>query len=491
MIVSPALKTNPSAVDSVRSAVICIDLDGTLVLTDTLLELVFVLARRRPWVLVRSLAKLYRGRAAFKKFLAENATLDVEHLPYNDKFIDWLRSERDKGRTLILATGADEAVANRVADHLGLFSQVLASNGSVNLTGSRKLGAIRRLTNTFDYAGDSRADLRLFDACKEAILVSSSKTLIATVRRRKALLRVFPTSSGSGWPALIRAMRPHQWVKNFLCLAAMFTSHKLFAPGVPLRSALLLGSFCFCASSAYVLNDLLDLDADRAHRTKKMRPFASGQLSLATGFWLLPALLIIAFLLSARLGAMNFEILLVYLVMTVAYSFWLKRISLIDIFVLSGLYTIRVIAGHTAARVPLSPWLSSFSMFVFISLACAKRSSELYYLRNSNEQSVRGRGYSVIDFEHIQVLGLACGVAACLVLTLYLNSDAVRLLYSTPEILWLIVPIILYWITRIWMLTSRGLMSDDPVLFAAKDRVTQVLALVVAVVAWLATRKWE
>ncbi len=268
---------------SAEVTVLCVDLDGTLVRTDTLIESLheFRVLRRRPRKLFLCITGRITSRAAFKRLIAENADLKPEHLPYHRDFLSWLRKQKECGRTLVLATGADELTARPIADHLGIFDEVLASDGSINLTGLEKLLRIRaKFPGKFDYAGDSRSDLPLFEACDEAILVSCPESLIARTRDRNRLIRVFPRPPGSTWQAVIKTLRPHQWLKNLICFTALITSHQLFAPGVPLRAAILFGSFSLCASSAYVLNDLLDLEFDRQHHMKLGRPFASGRLPL-------------------------------------------------------------------------------------------------------------------------------------------------------------------------------------------------------------------
>ena len=287
--------------------------------------------------------------------------------------------------------------------------------------------------------------------------------------------------------SLLQALRLHQWAKNLLIFVPLITSHQITKQSMFLSALVAWISFSFCASAVYVLNDLLDLTVDRSHPVKRNRPFASGALSVNTGKWIAAVALCAAASVAMWLPPMFRLVLLGYFLITFSYSMWLKRVVLLDVFVLAGLYTLRLIAGKTAYHVELSTWLLSFSMFLFLSLGFAKRTSELLHLRSSQGEAAPGRGYLVVDLEQIKLFGVASGFLASLVLTLYMHSENIHVLYRQPALLWLLFPMLLYWISRVWILTGRGSMNEDPVLFAVQDPTTWMIALCSAAVLFLAT----
>lgn len=414
----------------VTPALLWVDLDGTLIRSDPLLESLVLLIKRNPLILLRLPLWLLRGRESLKAEIAARVTLDPAALPYNKAFVSWLEAERRAGRSLWLYSAADEQLARRVAEHLDLFDGVLAGDPGTSLTGSDK----------------------------------------AAFPDRRNTLR-----------ATLRALRPHQWAKNALILIPILAAHQ--ATDLPLLGTALLAlvAFCLCASSVYVLNDLLDLEADRAHPRKSKRPFAAGDLSILTGLALAPALLLIAALLAALLPAKFQLVFASYYGLTLGYSFFLKGCVLVDALALAGLYTLRIIAGAAAVSVPLSFWLLLFSVFLFLSLAFVKRFAELDGLRRQQRLRAAGRGYHVEDLPMLQSLGSASGYLSVLVLALYINSPEIQALYSRPKAIWLLCVLMLYWVSRMWMQASRGLMHDDPVVFALKDRVSVGIGVLAAI----------
>ncbi len=449
-----------------------VDLDGTLTRTDTLWETLFSLARERPLHLLSALPTLRRGRAAFKSRLLDQADIDCTTLPLNTELIEWLRGEKAVGRPLVLATASDQRMAQAISDQVDLFDAVLASNGVRNLKGPAKAAALleRFGQGGFDYVGDSRADLPVWAVARQAIVVggdalAKSAAQVAEVGQR------FPSPPKAA--ALLRALRPHQWVKNLLLFLPLVAAHH-FGDGPNLLAAVLAFLvFGLTASSVYLLNDLLDLTADRAHPRKCQRPFASGTLPLAWGVLLSPLLLLAALGLSLLFLPTLFTLVLGgYYLLTTAYSFGLKRKPVVDVLLLAALYTVRVIAGAAAVAVVPSFWLLAFSMFIFFSLALAKRYTELDGLRRRGELIAVGRGWHVDDLPLVQTLGTGAGLAGVLVLALYIDSVPAKQLYATPQVLWLVCPLLLYWITRLWFKTQRGEMHDDPLVFALRDRVS-------------------
>jgi 4-hydroxybenzoate polyprenyltransferase len=426
---------------ALASPPLCVDLDGTLIRSDPLLESLLLLLKRNALYLFAVVFWLLRGgKAGLEAEITARVALNPAALPYNQPLLAWLRSERAEGRELWLCTAANERLANTVAEHLGLFSGVLASDHRNNV------------------AGHGKAD---------------------------ELMERFGRG-GNRFRAIIRALRPHQWAKNILVLVPLFTAHRMGDLEALGDAILGMIAFCLCASSVYLLNDMLDLEADRAHPRKSKRPFAAGDLSLSTGFVLAPALLAGAVLIAAFLPE-KFQIwLAAYYVLTAAYSFALKRLLLIDAVALAGLYTLRIIAGAGAATVALSFWLLLFSVFLFLSLAFVKRYAELDSLRRQKRLTAVGRGYHVEDLTMLQTFGAAAGYLSVLVLALYINSPDIQPLYHRPKLIWTLCVLMLYWVSRVWMTAHRGAMHDDPVVYALRDRVSLTLGLAAAVTIALA-----
>ena len=466
---SEAVLTEAFCEEAALGRPLCVDLDGTLITSDTLWESVLLMLRQRPWLILLLPFWLLGGRARFKRAIARHARLDPATLPYQRELLAALRGSRRRGRKLVLATAADRAIAEDVARHLALFDAVHASDGEHNLKASKKRDLLRATYGDvgFDYVGDSAADKPILEAATKGYLVSASKRAARATRHLKQVTLVSPRPS---WlRPLIRELRPHQWAKNALVILPA-----LLAPSIsgvrPLLAALLAtAAFSLCASAGYVFNDLIDIEADRAHATKYRRPFASGDLPVIMGPPLFVALLVLAFCLSLLFLPLGFCVMLgLYFVGTVSYSLYWKRLLMLDVLVLAGLYTHRILAGGIATQVPVSAWLLGFSMFFFTSLAFAKRYIELRAL--THDSQIKNRGYFRADLEMVTSMGTASGYIASLVFVLYVDSVAVRAIYREPKLLWLVLPVLLYWLGRIWMLAGRGQVQEDPVKFALKDR---------------------
>jgi len=452
---------------------LCVDLDGTLIYSDTLLESALLLIKRNPLNIFRMLVWMLRGKAVLKSEIASRVTLNPAALPYNREFVTWLESERRTGRSLWLCTAANVRLAEVVAAHLGIFDGVIASDGSTNLAGDSKASHLveRFGERGFDYCGNERRDLKVWRHAHGAIVTNGGASLERDAATGAPVLQVFPSRGGT-LKAAIRALRPHQWAKNALIFVPLLAAHGAGNAQSLLDVVLATIAFCLCASSVYVLNDLLDLEADRAHARKSKRPFAAGTLSILAGLSMVPVLLgtaiVIAFFLPDRFQL----VFATYYVVTVAYSFNLKGRVIVDAMALAGLYTLRIIAGAAAASVPLSFWLLLFSVFLFLSLAFVKRFAELDALRRQQRLRAAGRGYHVEDLPILQSLGSAAGYMSVLVLALYINSPAIEPLYRQPKFIWLLCVLMLYWISRVWMKAQRGEMHDDPVVFALKDKIS-------------------
>jgi 4-hydroxybenzoate polyprenyltransferase/phosphoserine phosphatase len=472
----------PSA--EVAARALFVDLDGTLIRTDLLHEAALELFKQSPWRFFRALLKLTHGRAAFKRAIGETVTPEIRQLPVREEVFEFIVEQRSLGRKVILATAADSAWAKRVADELGVFDNILASDGVRNLKGREKLDAIQAYCRehgyrSFDYLGDSPVDLPIWREACGAYLVAPSDRLLRTVREfaePAAILGVRKSATRS----LLAALRPQQWIKNVLVFVPLVTSHNVLHFSLALAAAIAFVCFSFCASAVYVLNDLADISADRRHPAKRHRPFASGSLPLSWGLPLASGLLIVGFgIAAATLPAGFFATLALYFATTCAYSFFAKRIAMLDVLMLAGLYTVRVFAGGMATGVVVSEWLMAFSMFLFVSLAFAKRYAELERLRRANEVAASGRGYLVGDIGLLESMGPASGYIAVLVLALYLNGEQMKTLYRNPWPLWLVCPVLMYWISRLWIKAKRGDLSEDPIVFALRDRVSMYLGIIV------------
>lgn len=453
---------------------LCVDLDGTLLKSDVLYESVLALLSKNPLYLFLLPFWLWRGKAALKHEIASRVELDAATLPYDERLVDMLRTTPTRPRVLCTATNGKYATA--IAEHLGVFDLVLASDESRNLSGRRKADLLveRFGEKAFDYAGNEECDLKVWERSRAAWVVNASGSLAERASRVSRLDQHLPGSRG-GMKTWVKALRIHQWLKNLLVFVPLLASHRFLEAGAIVPTLVAFLAFGLCASGVYVLNDLLDLPSDRAHPRKRKRPFAAGSLPLIHGLAAAPLLTLAGFALALWVGWEFALVLLGYYAMTLAYSLRLKRVVMVDVVLLAGLYTIRIIGGAAALSTALSFWLLAFSMFLFLSLAMLKRYTELAIMLASGQEKASGRGYVVEDLPLIQSLGAASGYCAVLVFALYINSPESMELYRRPQILWLICPMLLYWISRVWVKAHRGLMDDDPVVFAVTDRMSQVV----------------
>jgi 4-hydroxybenzoate polyprenyltransferase/phosphoserine phosphatase len=469
--------------------VLCVDMDGTLLATDSGWELLLSLIKRAPLAALTLMFQLLRGRACFKRRLAQLANIDAARLPYRPEILALLRREHARGRYLVLATGADELIAREIASHVGLFSEVLASDGKLNLRGREKADKIcqRFAAQGFDYIGNSFADLHVWRRAGEALVVEPSPGLLKMVRRTASVTQIFQPASGQRIGRVLATARVYQWIKNLLLFAPLVLAHDINQLALWLKACLAFVSFCLCASAGYALNDLLDLDSDRTHPIKRFRPLAAAQISIrVVGLLVLVCALIGVVLSVVFLPARFTELLLLYLAATAAYSTCFKRFVLVDVFVLAGLYTLRILAGGAAVNVPISRWLAAFSMFFFLSLAFAKRFSELRASGRGEGGEPTRPGYRGLDVSFLQSVGAASGYLAALVMAFYVDSPEVKRLYSHPQWLWLACPLLLYWISRLWLFAQRGEIREDPLVFALSDKASYLVALCLLAVIWLA-----
>lgn len=456
---------------------LCVDLDGTLIYSDTLLEAIAT-QNFDPRLILALLKLPIMGRAAFKHRVANWIKLEPALLPYNRPLIDYLKSQKQAGRYLVLATGSNRAVAEAVMEHLGLFDEVIASSETCNVKGRTKAEALcaRFGQNGFVYAGNDKSDIAIWRKSGAAILVNTSPGL---ARRVHGMIPVEATVPGhpAAASALLRAMRPHQWIKNLLVFVPIITAHATGELTSWIHALLAFAAFCTTASAIYLINDATDLIADRKHQQKRLRPFASGALSLQTGLLACCALLLLGTSFALASGASL--VILTYAVMSISYSLKLKELPLVDVFFLGALYTIRIYGGGVATGHELSLWLLAFSGFLFLGLAILKRVAELSALRKGEDGLVVRRGYSAADLPVLEMFGCAASFASSLVLALFVQREATAGQYASPILLWGTVPIILFWQCRLWLSTARGYMRDDPIVYSAHDWVSWIVGLCV------------
>lgn len=473
---SPRLTDDPPK----RLPPLCIDLDGTLLKTDTLWETTIAHFKAHPWKSLLLPFWLLRGKAHLKKKLASGINLDCASLPYTTDLLDYLREAHSAGRELVLVSGCDSSVGIQIAQHLGLFSQVIASDGKTNVKGSTKA----RILNAhfggrgFDYIGNERADFPVWAAARQRLVANAPTRISRRLAAMSETVREFAPQP-SRLPALLRALRCHQWSKNVLVFLPLIAGHAYFNAGAVGATLAMFVAWCLVASGIYVSNDLLDLEADRRHPTKRSRPFASGDLPLPFGFMLAPLLLLLGLGIGGAISPACLGALSLYAIASVAYSLHLKKRPLVDVFTLAFLFTIRVVGGGLASGCNVTNWLLAFTGFLFLGLAFLKRCSELTRIKALGRTHLGFRGYGVVDLLVLQMFGVASAFIAIVVLALYISSAVAQTHYTGPSALWAVGPCLLLWLCRLWLATARGEMDDDPILYSMKDWVSWLIGLFV------------
>jgi 4-hydroxybenzoate polyprenyltransferase len=476
--VEGALRSSPPLV---------VDLDGTLVKTDLLVESLLALLKQDILALFLVPWWLLKGRAYLKRQVSRRVSLNVRALPYNQKLVAHLRAERARGRRLILATASDERIARQVNAHMQLFDRVLASDGNINLLGRTKRDRLIAEFGEkhFDYAGDARCDLPVWASARTAILVDASPRVSRLAAGVAGVARVFHGEQHR-LKSYLRALRLTHWLKNLLVFLPIVLAHRFAEPVLLGKVWIAFLAFGLCASSVYLMNDLMDLTADRLHPRKQQRPFAAGDLSVLAGLASVPGLLAISYFVSRLLPGAFLWMLALYVALNVAYSLCLKRIALLDVIVLAGLYTMRLMAGSAAVDIWPSSWLLAFSTFLFLSLALVKRYDELVMMNAEPGKNVQARGYLVGDKELLAAMGCGSGYLAVLILAMYISSGVAEIHYTRQHLFWLICPLLLYWISYIWLTAHRNKMPDDPLVFTLTDRVSWIVFLLAVLILILA-----
>src|SRR5262245_5807360 len=462
-----------------------VDLDGTLIKTNTLHESILALARTAPQCLLVLPFWLMRGQAYLWHRLSQFVTLNVALLPYRPEVIEYLKKEKCAGREITLISGAHHTLVERVAGHLNLFDHCMGSNEMAHLIGEKKLSVIVQLygKKSFDYIGDSRADLPIWKESRRAVITGSNMFLVAQLRKCADSYEHIEPLDKPGIRSLLKAMRVYQWAKNLLLFSAIFLGHKFTIPALIFNVLWGFAAFSLCGSAVYILNDMMDLEADRLHARKRNRPFAAGDISPVTGALISAVLLFGAFAIAIPLSLSFAATLGAYFALTLLYSFYLKEKLLIDVFLLASLYSIRVWAGGICAGIEISQWAIAFFMCLFLSLALAKRYSGLLASAGAQEDKpLNRRGYRPSDIPFVLAYGCGSALMSIIVIAIYLNSPDVSINYQRPSMLWFVCPTLAYWSGRLWILATRGELDEDPVLFAIKDKISYLLGAIIIMI---------
>ncbi len=454
---------------------LAVDLDGTLIATDLLWESLFLVIRKNPLWLFMLPYWLWQGKARLKCEIAERIEFDPAALPYRETLLARLREDREAGRRIVLATASPRRLAEKIAEHVGLFDHVICTDPECNMASDTKRQTLTGLFGDggFDYAGNGHADIPVFDAARRAIVVAPDRHAAGWHALHGGELIAAPKRSLA---TLARMLRVHQWVKNALIFVPMILAHEYFNVALILDCLLAFVAFSTAASAIYILNDFFDLANDRRHATKRNRPFASGALSIPFGIGAMVVLLCISLAAAFFLPPVFGAVLCLYLAATTAYSIGVKRMLLLDVLLLAGLYTLRIIAGCAATGIAVSFWLLAFSIFFFLSLALVKRYVELRSTVLPEGERIAGRGYRMEDQEILAQAGMAAAFSSALVLALYIDSSPTAQLYNSPWLLWPLSPIVLYLTMRIWILARRDEMHDDPIVFIIRDWRSQLVS---------------
>ena len=458
---------------------LCVDLDGSLINTDSLFESLTIAIRNLNFPKV--LFWLTKGKAQFKEKLAERYIPNPKYLPYNQKVLNYLKEQKSSGRYLVLATACNKKLALSVSQYLGIFDEVIASDDKRNLRGSAKAKALinRFGVRGFSYLGNDRTDLEVWKDAYSGVLVNTKKS-VNTQAKRIVEIEAEIAQSQNKLKTILLALRPHHWIKNMLVFVPIILSNAFTDFEAWIQTCIVFFSLCATASGIYLINDVFDIEADRQHKSKRHRPIANGAISIKKAFVLVLAMLLIGFFLSALTS--TFVLVFAYVVIGIAYSVYLKKQPLVDIFTLAGFYTIRLLIGGVASGYLVSFWLLAHSVFLFLSLAIVKRITEIGKMPISTKESIVGRGYFKGDSNFLQTMGVGSSFVSAVVLALYVQSDVAAKTYAHPEILWGIVPMSLFWQCRMWLSSSRGNMHEDPIVFAVKDRVTWAIGIMLVLI---------
>lgn len=463
-----------------------LDLDGTLIRTDSLIEQAVAFVRRKPLSVFKLFGWVLAGRVTLKERLAVAVPLDPALLPINEDVVALAEQEAAKGRKVVLATASHADTAKLFMTRFPFISEILATDAGVNLKGKTKAEAlVKRFPEGFDYAGDSSADVEVWKRARNGITVGASASTVSKAKKATNILQVIPRPRVL--KAFIKCLRPHQWAKNVLVVVPAILSGRIIDPTTILPLALAFFALSLTASATYVFNDIWDLQDDRQHWSKRKRPFASGTLPLPVGIAGALVCFAAGLALAFMAGLAVLQWVLVYVAVTMTYSLWLKRKVIHDAFTLASLFTLRLVVGMVAVAAVPSPWLFVFAMFFFTSLAFAKRHTEIARVIEKGGDWVNGRGYRASDLPLVLASGIASSIAAVVIMVLYIIEDAHQQSFiKNGDWLWALPPLIFLISSRIWVVCQRGDLDDDPVVFVVKDRVCLTYAATAGVCFFLA-----
>ncbi len=444
------------------------ELDGTLLKTDLRSER---LMRKAKHILKRVISSDTDSK---QTQLDNNAT--NTSLPINEEIFEFLQARRSAGQSLVLRSDEDSEHVTSLLGDKYIFEEVISHNNAELL--KSKFGE-------FDYLGTERTPLSTWQAATNCFTVETgSKTPEKLKQNNLKLSQQFSVSRGDA-KSIFKSLRVYQWLKNLLVFVPIITSQQLNNTAALKSSIIMFFCFSMVASFGYIVNDLLDLQSDRSHPVKRTRPFASGALSVGHGVFIGIVLLALAGIGGLFLPVEANLALGIYLMLTVLYSLYLKTKLMIDVVALGGLFTLRVIGGAAAIESELSFYLLSFSIFIFSSLAMVKRFAELDNLQKRNKLAARGRGYQVGDIESVRIIGISLGYMSVFIMGQYINSPLVTQYYNHPKFIWLLFPLLTFWLGRLWILASRGEVNEDPLIFTIKDT-TSLLVVAVSVIILIA-----
>lgn len=464
-----------------------VDFDCACTKTNLLIEFLLALLRQKPCCILLAPIWLTRGTTYLAQQLASRTCMDVSLLPYRVEFLGYLRRARECGRSIIMVTATDLRLVRQVVDYLILSDTSSSDRGSITLVNKVQLDNVIHQFGErgFDYATNGSGTLTALSSARKILLVHPSKKAKTDVSRLAPVERVFDERKRQ-WTDYVRPLRPQHWVKNLLAFIPVLAAHRFYDLELLERALIAFMGLCCLASAGYLFNDLLDLSADRHHPRKKFRLFAAGCLPLSYPLILIPMLVCLGCAAGVLLSPLSLAMLLTYFVLTLAYTLFIKRVVLLDVIVLAGLYTLRIVTGSAAVHIWPSPWLLGFSMFLFLSLALVKRYSELVAMKGIDGDSAKARSYEMDDAELLAAKGTASGYVAVFVLALYITNGPAGTLYGRHQLMWFLCPLLLYWIGRMWLMAHRGKMHDDPVVFAATDPISRILFLLMLGTAILA-----
>lgn len=462
-----------------------VDLDGTLIYTDLLLEVSLKFLKQNPLNIFLLIGWLTKGKANLKHKLAEHMEINAATLPYNHEFLDFLKEQSEQGRKLYLATASHQKYADAIAEHLGIFDGVLATSATFNMKGENKLKHCLEVSPRFAYAGNETFDFCIFAKADESFLVNPTSAALR-LSKKQPVTRIFLNKVNT-FKTFIKAMRVHQWLKNLLLFVPVFVSSLYLELAVWGDAIIGFVLFSLLASATYILNDLLDIEADRSHPRKCLRPIPSGMLTIQQAVLLAIGLFVATLVGSLLFTNTAFQLsILTYLVLTLLYTFVLKTYVIADVISLASLFTIRIIAGAMVIDVVLSFWLLAFSMFTFFSLALVKRCAELKLLSKVNKEKASGRDYQVEDYYLMQSFGVTSAFISLLLVAFYVQVAMTNEEYSTPLLLWASLPAFAYWFLRMWLKTNRGEMHDDPIVFSIKNKGSLITICFILIITLLA-----